>query len=107
MRRVKDADWKRILRVIDEAYGDYVKEMAALRQQVVRDVKRRLSLIRPDRCLVAQLDRGPVRGPAALHAHRNRRSDPRGAARPRLPLPALPPSRTRPRTSSPYPAPLA
>ena len=43
MRRVKDADWKRILRVIDEAYADYVKGMAALRQQVVGDVKRKLS----------------------------------------------------------------
>src|SRR2546426_1955533 len=35
--------WQRILRVMDEAFADYLTEMAALRKRVVGDVKRKLS----------------------------------------------------------------
>jgi len=46
------ADWQRILRVMDEAFADYLTGMAALRERVVADLKRKLSegkvLDRPD-----------------------------------------------------------
>ena len=35
--------WQRILRLMDEAYADYLTGMAALRKRVVGDVKRKLS----------------------------------------------------------------
>ena len=35
--------WQRILRVMDEAFADYLTGMAALRKRVVGDVKRKLS----------------------------------------------------------------
>ena len=38
-----DERWQRILRVMDEAFADYLTEMAALRKRVVGDVKRKLS----------------------------------------------------------------
>ena len=38
-----DERWQRILRIMDDAYADYVKGMAALRKRVVGDVKRKLS----------------------------------------------------------------
>ncbi len=37
------ADWQRILRIMDEAYADYVTGMAALRKHIVGDVKRKLN----------------------------------------------------------------
>jgi hypothetical protein len=38
-----DERWRRILRIIDEVYADYLTGMAALGKRVVRDVKRKLS----------------------------------------------------------------
>ena len=38
-----DERWQRILRVMDEAFADYLTGMAALRKRVVGDVKRKLS----------------------------------------------------------------
>ena len=35
--------WQRILRVMDEAYADYLTGMSTLRKRVVGDVKRKLS----------------------------------------------------------------
>ena len=35
--------WQRILRVMDEAFADYLTGMASLRKRVVGDVKRKLS----------------------------------------------------------------
>jgi len=47
-----DARWQRVLRLMDEAYADYLKGMAVLRKRVVADLKRKLSdgkvLDRPD-----------------------------------------------------------
>ena len=40
---MKNADWKRILRIMDEAFADYLTGMATLRERVVGDVKRKLS----------------------------------------------------------------
>ena len=44
--------WKRIIRLMDETFEDYLTGMAALRKRVVGDVKRKLSdgkvLDRPD-----------------------------------------------------------
>jgi len=44
--------WERILRIVNEAYADYLAGMDALRERVVGDVKRKLSegevLDRPD-----------------------------------------------------------
>ena len=37
------ADWQRILRVMDEAFADYLTGMSTLRKRVVGDVKRKLS----------------------------------------------------------------
>ena len=37
-----DADWQRILRVMDEAFADYLTGMSTLRKRVVGDVKRKL-----------------------------------------------------------------
>ena len=34
--------WQRILRVMDEAFADYLTGMASLRKRVVGDVKRKL-----------------------------------------------------------------
>jgi len=34
--------WQRILRIMDEAYADYLTGMAALRERVVDDVKRKV-----------------------------------------------------------------
>ena len=42
-RLMTAARWQRILRVMDEAYADYLTGMAALRKRVVGDVKRKLS----------------------------------------------------------------
>ena len=38
-----DERWQRILRVMDEAFADYLTGMVALRKRVVGDVKRKLS----------------------------------------------------------------
>ncbi len=38
-----DERWQRILRIMDDAYADYLAGMAALRKRVVGDVKRKLS----------------------------------------------------------------
>ncbi len=38
-----DERWQRILRIMDEAFADYLTGMAALRKRVVGDVKRKLS----------------------------------------------------------------
>jgi len=38
-----DAGWKRILRIMDEAFEDYLSGMAALEKRVVVDLKRKLS----------------------------------------------------------------
>ena len=35
--------WQRILRVMDEAFADYLTGMSTLRKRVVGDVKRKLS----------------------------------------------------------------
>ena len=35
--------WQQILRLMDEAYADYLTGMAALRERVVVDLKRKLS----------------------------------------------------------------
>ena len=40
---MRNAGWKRILRIMDEAYADYLTGMAALRKRVVGDLKRKLS----------------------------------------------------------------
>jgi len=37
------ADWQRILRVMDEAFADYLTGMSTLRKRVVGDVKRKLN----------------------------------------------------------------
>ena len=72
------ADWQRILRVMDEAFADYLTGMTALRKRVVGDVKRKLSdgkaLDRPD--LEPQSPRGRP-APAARH-RRARGRRPRG-----------------------------
>ena len=38
-----DERWQRIIRLMDEAFTDYLTGMAALRKRVVGDVKRKLS----------------------------------------------------------------
>jgi len=38
-----DERWQRILRVMDEAFADYLTGMSTLRKRVVGDVKRKLS----------------------------------------------------------------
>ena len=38
-----DERWHRILRLMDEAYADYLTGMASLRGRVVADLKRKLS----------------------------------------------------------------
>ena len=47
-----DGGWQRIMRLMDEAFTDYLTGMVALRTRVVGDVKRKLSdgevLDRPD-----------------------------------------------------------
>jgi hypothetical protein len=35
--------WQRILRIMDEAYADYLSGMAALQKRVVMDLKQKLS----------------------------------------------------------------
>ena len=40
---MSDERWQRILRVMDEAFADYLTGMAALRKRVVGDVKRKLT----------------------------------------------------------------
>ena len=51
-RVMTDGGWQRILRIMDEAYADYLTGMASLRGCVVADLKRKLSegkvLDRPD-----------------------------------------------------------
>jgi len=37
-----DERWQRILRIMDDAYADYLAGMAALRKRVVGDVKRKV-----------------------------------------------------------------
>jgi len=34
--------WQRVLRIVDEVYGDYEKGLVALRRRVVDDMKRKL-----------------------------------------------------------------
>jgi hypothetical protein len=38
-----DERWRQILRIMDEAYADYLTGMATLRERVVMDLKRKLS----------------------------------------------------------------
>ena len=51
-RVMTDGGWQRILRIMDEAFEEYLTGMAELRTRVVGDVKRKLSdgevLDRPD-----------------------------------------------------------
>ena len=42
-RLMTDERWQRILRVMDEAFADYLTGMSTLRKRVVGDVKRKLS----------------------------------------------------------------
>ena len=42
-RRMTDEGWQRILRIMDEAFADYLTGMATLRERVVVDLKRKLS----------------------------------------------------------------
>ena len=42
-RVMTDGGWQRILRVMDEAYADYLTGMAALRGRVVDDIRRKLN----------------------------------------------------------------
>ena len=37
-----DERWQRILRIMDEAYADYLTGLVALRKRVVGDVKRKV-----------------------------------------------------------------
>ena len=37
------ADWQRILRLMDEAFGDYESALVALRKRVVDDMRRKLN----------------------------------------------------------------
>ena len=67
---------QRILRIMDEAYADYVKGMVALRKRVVGDVKRKLSD-------GEVLDRPPLE-------HSLPRERPASAARQRRPRPRPP-----------------
>ena len=77
-RAVMSAErWQRILRMMDEAYADYLTGMVALRKRVVGDVKRKLSdgevLDRPD------LEPSPRERPASAARHRRTRGRrPRG-----------------------------
>ena len=41
-RVMTDGGWQRILRLMDEAFADYLTGMASLRKRVVGDVKRKL-----------------------------------------------------------------
>jgi len=71
-----DERWQRILRIMDDAYADYLAGMAALRKRVVVDLKRKLSdgevLDRPD----LEQPSAPAR-PASRH-RRPRGGRPRG-----------------------------
>ena len=70
-----DERWQHILRIMDEAFADYLAGMAALRKRVVGDVKRKLSdkkvLDRPD--LEQAL---PREQPASTARHRRARGRP-------------------------------
>ena len=73
-----DERWQRILRIMDDAYADYLAGMAALRKRVVVDLKRKLSdgevLDRPD----LEQPSAPAR-PASRARHRRARGHrPRG-----------------------------
>ena len=71
-----DERWQRILRVMDEAFADYLTGMSTLRKRVVDDVKRKLGdgevLDRPD----LEQPSAPAR-PASRH-RRARGRRPRG-----------------------------
>ena len=71
-----DERWQRILRIMDDAYADYLAGMAALRKRVVADLRRKLSdgkgLDRPD----LEQPSAPAR-PASRH-RRPRGGRPRG-----------------------------
>lgn len=66
------ADWQRILRIMDEAFADYLTGMAALRKRVVVDLNRKLTdskvLDRPDLEPSSPRDR-----PASATRHRRAR----------------------------------
>ena len=77
-RLMTDERWQRIIRLMDEAFTDYLTGMAALRKRVVGDVKRKLTdsrvLDRP--CLDQPL---PRERPASAARHRRAKSRrPRG-----------------------------
>ena len=77
-RVMTDGGWQRILRIMDEAFEEYLTGMAELRTRVVGDVKRKLSdkkvLDRPD--LEQAL---PREQPASTARHRRARGRrPRG-----------------------------
>jgi hypothetical protein len=40
---ITDEGWQRILRIMDEAFEDYLTGMSTLRKRVVMDLKRKLS----------------------------------------------------------------
>ena len=71
-RFVTPERWQRILRVMDEAFADYLTGMSTLRKRVVGDVKRKL---RDNEVLDrARLDEsGPRERPAAAARHARRR----------------------------------
>ena len=64
--------WQRILRLMDEAYADYLTGMAALRERVAVDLKRKLS----DRQVLDRPDLGQPASAARQRRTRGRR--PRG-----------------------------
>ena len=77
-RVMTDGGWQRILRIMDEAFEEYLTGMGELRTRVVGDVKRKLSdgevLDRPD--LEQALPRGRPAVPMRHRRARGRR--PRG-----------------------------
>ena len=81
-RRMRNADWHRILRVMGKAYADYLTGMATLRKRVVADVKRKVDDGR--RFGSPHLENGtsaPGGGPEdAGHPQPRRTSRPRAAA---------------------------
>ena len=73
-----DERWQRILRIMDDAYADYLAGMTALRKRVVGDVKRNLAKSKvPDRPHLEQSL--PRQRPASAARHRRARGRrPRG-----------------------------
>jgi len=73
-----DERWQRILRIMDEAFEDYLSRMAVLRKRVVGDVSRKLS---DSAVLNARRGGQPLpeeRPPSAARHPRPKRRRPRG-----------------------------